>query len=683
MVSGSLPADDQQLADELTLIGIAVEGIDRSGLETVFEMEITTNRVDAMNHYGIARECSALYDLDLKPITPKVVEKGGEHFPIRIVEPALCARYTALVLRDVQVKASTGEIAERFAALAQKPINNAADASNYTLLEMGHPTHVFDLDKLAGGTIIVRKAKAGEKIKTLDGIERTLHEDDLVIADAEKPVAIAGVIGGEDTKVTESTRNILIESAWFDTATVRRTSKRHLIHTDASHRFERGADYNATLLACRRVAELILAQGGGEIVSPLLDNIAREIVIAPVELRLAQVRRILGKEICADEIRRILTRLGFGLRPLDDERFEVSLPTWRLDVSREIDLMEEIARVHGFNQFQNTLPAFSGGVIELPNAEKESKLRQSLLALGYNEALSNTFISREDAERFTPNQKPVELENPLSEERAVMRTSLLPGMLDMLEYNLNRDQNEVHLFEMGNTFRAEGERVAQSPALCLAFTTPNNPTDWPQGSFYRLKGAVQELLRRFDGKVAFGPNMGNGQDARTSTGTALLEGASGALLHPGRSAMVALDGDLVGLFGEVTATAYGRRKFRQPLYVAEIFVDRLNEHALRQPRYTPLSRYPAVERDFSVLLPEGVRWEQVHSAVKALNLPEMRSFDILEVFRSKAVGEGTYSALLRVVLQSPERTLREEEVAAASDRIIIALNALGGSLRTS
>ncbi len=662
MVSGALPADDQ-LADELTLIGIAVEGTGRTGAEAVFEMEITTNRVDAMNHYGIARECSALYDLELRPIAPKVPEGASEGFPIEIREASLCARYTSLILRDVNVKPSAGQVAERFAALGQKAINNAADASNYALLELGHPTHVFDLDRLVGCKLIVRKALKGEKLKTLDGVERALFENDLVIADAERPVAIAGVLGGEETKVTEATRNILIESAWFDTATVRRTSKRHILHTDASHRFERGADFNATPLACRRVAELIVQQGGGRIASPLLDNIARQITIAPVELRLAQVRRILGKEIDEAEIERILGRLGFALRPLSAGHFETAVPTWRLDVSREIDLIEEVARVHGFNRFENHLPPFSGGVVELPASEGENHIRQTLLALGYNEALSYTFSSREDVKRFTPGLKPVALENPLSEERAVMRTSLIPGMLDMLEHNLNRDQNTVRLFEIGNVFHADGEQVAQAPAVCFAFTMGQNVSDWPEGGFYQLKGDLENLLRRLDGIFQYATDAPE-------------------FFHPGRSACVSLNGTVVATLGEIAASSYGLRKFKQSLYLCEIYLDRLYAQPVRKAGYEPLSRFPAVERDLSFLLPNAVTWEELRAAVTGLNIPELRDFRIVEVFRGKSIGEDRYSALFRVVLQSVERTLKDNEVALWSERLIAAITALGGSQRT-
>ncbi len=672
MVSAPLPSNDQQLADDLTLIGIAVEAIDRNGAEPVFEMDITTNRVDAMNHYGIARECSALYDCDLKPIAPHVPEPDSrltplEQFPIQIEEPGLCARYTALLLRDVEVRPSVGNVVERFAALGQKAINNAADASNYTLLEMGHPTHVFDLDKLAGGAIYVRKARAGETITTLDGISRQLFEDDLVIADAERPVAIAGVIGGDASKVTESTRNILIESAWFDTATVRRTSRRHGLHTDASHRFERGADYNATPLACRRVAELILQSGSGRVGSGVIDKIARKIEIAPVPLGIAEVWRILGKEIGKEEIQRILTRLGFGVEALGNLDFLVSVPSWRLDVSREIDLVEEIARVHGFDRFPDHLPAFSGSVVELPAASKEEWLRAELLALGYHEAISNTFMGREDAARFTPDAVGVELANPLSEERALMRTSLLPGMLDMLEYNLNRGQSDVRLFEMGNTFIADRDAVEQRPSACFAATRPASKAaaeekDWREMPFFQMKGDLAALLRGYEGVPEY-------------------IAAAPAYFAAGRSASVSLNSVAVAALGELAPAAFGARKFKQGIYACELYLHRLFAQPLRIAGYAPLSRFPDTERDFSFILPDGVSWGHVQNVVAQLRIPELRNFDIVEVFRGRSVAERHYSTLLRATFQSRERTLTDAEVAQHAARIVAAITALGGTLR--
>src|SRR5271155_1868292 len=460
-----LPVDYPRLADELTLAGVAVEGVSGEGENTIFEMEITTNRPDAMNHYGVAREASALYDLPLKAIEPKLPpSQGNSDVTIDIQEPELCPRFSAREIRGATIKASPAHVAHRLQLLDQRPISNAVDATNYVLWESGKPTHVYDLDLLEGRRLVIRKARTGETLKTLDGVERKLSNEDLVVADARKPVGLGGVMGGFDTMITEKTKNILIESAWWDPATVRRMSKRHGLHTDASHRFERGADFESTVASTNRVAELIMASRGvcgcGTLVGDVIDVVARKLDLAPVELDLREVQRILGEKLSTLEIVRILTRLGFMLIPEGEDTYLVHIPSWRLDVEREIDIIEELARLHGYDKFPNTLPAYSGEVRDLSDARKDVQLRSSLLALGYNEAISLTFISKEDARRFSTAPE-LDLANPLSDEASVMRTSLVPGMLNMLAYNLNRGSENVRLFEAGNAFEAVGEKAVE------------------------------------------------------------------------------------------------------------------------------------------------------------------------------------------------------------------------------
>ena len=468
-----LAVDDRRLAEDLTGVGIAVEGISGSGANTLFEMEIGTNRPDAMNHYGVAREAAAIYDLPLKQfsvLSSQFSAKSARDapFPIQVEEPQLCPRFSARVIRGTQVKPSPAKIAHRLQLLDQRPISNAVDATNYVLWEIGKPTHVFDMDLLEGGKLVIRKAKDGEKLKTLDGVERTLTSEDLVVADAKKPVGLAGVMGGFDTMITDKTRNILIESAWWDPLTVRKSSRRHGLHTDASHRFERGADFESTILSCDLVAALILESGGGKLVGDVMDVMSRKMDQAPVVLRLSEVHRILGGNLSTGEIFRILKSLGFTLIPEGQgtAEFRVVIPSWRLDVEREIDLIEEIARLHGYDKFENTLPAYSGTVVELPHAAVDATLRARALALGYDEAVSLTFISHADAERFS-SAAVLELENPLSEEASVMRTSMAPGMLGMLAWNLNRDSENVRLFEMGRVYEM---RLGEPARLCLGAT---------------------------------------------------------------------------------------------------------------------------------------------------------------------------------------------------------------------
>src|SRR5579863_908880 len=666
-----LDVNYHQLADDLTLAGIAVESVSGEGDDAVFEMDITTNRPDAMNHYGVARECSAIYDLPLKAIEPQLPAASGPKvvpFPIEIAEPELCARFTGRVIRNVNIKPSPAKIVRRLGLLDQRAINNAVDATNYTLWEMGKPTHVFDLDLLEGGKIVVRRARDGEMLKTLDGIERKLTSEDLVVADARKPVGLAGTMGGFDTMITEKTRNILIESAWWDPVTVRKMSRRHGLHTDASHRFERGADYESTVLSCNRVAELILQSGGGELVGAPVDVIARPLDQAPVALHLSEVQRILGEKLEAREILRILRRLGFELIPEPGEELEftVQVPSWRLDVEREIDVIEEIARLHGYDKFPNTLPAYVGAVVELPDAQKEKKLRTSLLALGYDEAISLTFISHQDAEQFS-SVPVIELANPLSEEASVMRTSMVPGMLNMLAYNLNRGTNNVRLFEAGNVFEAAGEKTAEFKRICMGATGSALKASVLQAarpiSFFDLKGDVETLLAVF---------QHNGIEYKADAAD---------YYHPGRSASAWMDREVVAQFGQIHPEIATGRKLKQDVFVAEIYSGRLFKRGLRAVRYEALPRYPAVERDFSFIFDESVEFATIEKAVAGLVLTEMRSFVPVEIFCGGSIPAGKYSLLLRATFQSSERTLREDEVGRWSGAIVRALESLGGTLR--
>ncbi len=705
-----LKVEDRQLADDLTLAGIAVESIktDIVPHPLLFEMEIGTNRPDAMCHYGVARECSAIYDLPLKPIQPKLpnAKAAAKPFAIKIEDTKGCLRFTARVIRNVKIVESPAKILDRLAIDDHRGVSNAVDASNYTLMEMGKPTHAYDLDKLEGGKLIVRRARAGETLKTLDGVERKLSSEDLIIADSKKPVGLAGVMGGFDSAISDSTKNILIESAWFDPATVRKMARRHGMHTDASHIFERGADWGATALACDRVAELILQTAGGELEGDAVDVVAGHVVRHSVWLRQKEVLRILGQEIPSESCARILRRLGFKLSDLREafprgvriaalspealEEFRakakakgielpdwnidaendliVELPTWRLDVEREIDLIEEIARIYGYNKFANTLPSFSGGVVELPNADKAAKVRAVLLALGYNEAISPTFISADEARAFSSDVM-VPLANPLSDEQSVMRTSLIPGMLGMLAWNLNRGTTDVRLFEMGHVFWAPSEEsTEESPMLSIAATgnavAPGVHGSARPYSFFDLKGDIEALLSAFE------------------ISNLRFEKADHSRHHPGRSARAMANGTTVAEFGQIHPDLAATRKLKQEIYIAQVHLDHLFALPLRAPRYQPLSKFPAVDRDFSFLFNDGVSFEQIQSTVRGLKIGELQSFQPAEIFRGGAVPAGKYSVLLRAQFQSIDRTLRDDEVAQWSAQIIKALETLGGTLRS-
>jgi phenylalanyl-tRNA synthetase beta chain len=679
----SIKADDHQLANDLTHAGIAVESVEGEGTNTVYEMDITTNRVDAMNHYGVAREAAAIYDLELKPIQPKIPHVETRHtasqssnnptYGIEIEQPDLCRRFTARGLRGIAIRPSPEKLQKRLEGIGSHGINNAVDATNYILWEMGKPTHVFDLDLLEGGKLVIRFARDGEKLKTLDGIERKLTKEDLVVVDAKKPVGLAGVMGGFDTMITERTKNILIESAWWDPLTTRRMAKRHGLHTDASHRFERGADIESTVLSTNRVAELILASGGGQLEGDVIDVYPRPLQRPTVHLRCSEVKRILGRDISEKDIARILTRLGFTIAGQDNAGWKIKLPSWRLDVDREIDVIEEIARIYGYDNFKNTLPTFAGAVIEHPDAARDAKLRSTSLALGYNEAVSLTFIAAKDAENFS-SAKAAALENPLSEEASVMRTSLLPGMLDMLAHNLNRGQEDVRLFEAGHVFELASGKTSEHKQLALGATTSAISTQLCDKSalnaFRACKGEIESLLENF-------------QHESLSFDTQLP-----AYFHPGRAARAMMDGETVAQFGQVHPEVATARKIKQDVYVAELFLDKLYRHELHEARYQAASKFPAVERDFSFVFDDATSYQQVEQAVRKLKIAELQQLEPIELFRpdpksqkQSSIPAGKYSLLLRTTFQSNERTLRDEEVTRWSEQIIKALQALSGTQR--
>ena len=696
-----LAIDDAQLAEDLTLRGIAVEGIYDLGSSngSLYEMDITTNRVDAMNHYGIAREAAAIYGLALPELKFDLPEPrpSGQPFSVKIEAEDGCGRFTARVLRDITIGESRdwfagAEVATYFALLEQKKISNAVDATNFAWLAMGQPTHAFDLDKLEGG-IVVRRARKGERLKTLDGVERVLDADDLVIADHKKALGLAGVMGGWDTMITPDTKNVLVEAAWFDPVVVRQTARRHGLRTDASHRFERGADFNAAPVASALVSAILLANGGsidGELVDVRVPAAeARTAHRKPVELALCEVRRILGttideEGITASTVENVLTALGCGLAPAVQQTsgqnsWEIRLPSWRLDLEREIDLIEEVARVYGYNRFANTLPEFGEGVRALPWAEKEATVRSTLLAAGFHEAISSTFCSAMEAALTAPQPAlVVPLGNPLSEEAGVLRPSLLPGMLNMIAGNLNRDVNDVRLFEMGTVFSGAnsssvGDKVDERPALsfgAVGALPQESALHAPRAfDFFDVKGLVEQVVSRFEMRGMYFDRFP--ADAGLTPGW----------LHPYRSSRVVADGVTVGWFGQLHPREAATRKIKDAVLLGEIYLDRLYKLGLRRPIAREISRYQPVRRDFSLVLHDNIDWETIDRAMAGLQIPELVEWRVREVFRDARLGAQEYALLLGATFQAPDRTLREEELQKFQAQVVDAVGKAGARLR--
>jgi phenylalanyl-tRNA synthetase beta chain len=569
-------------------------------------------------------------------------------------------------------------------------ISNAVDATNYAWLAMGQPTHAFDLDKVEGG-IVVRRAKKGEKLKTLDGVERMLDADDLVVADHARALALAGVMGGWDTMITPATKNVLVEAAWFDPAAVRRTARRHGLHTDASHRFERGADFNAAPVASALVSAILLANGGwieGELVDVCIPAIEQKTAQrGPVELKLSEVQRILGRTVDKDGITAatvedVLRALGCGLasQAHATDSWQVTLPSWRLDLEREIDLIEEVARVYGYNRFANTLPAFGEGVKKLQWAESEAAVRRALLAAGFHEAIASTFCSAAEAALTAPQPgQVVPLGNPLSEEAGVLRPSLVPGMLAMIAGNLHRDVSDVRLFETGTVFSGSAangavEKVEERPALAFgaAGSAPESSALHAARTidFHDAKGVVEQVLERFQARTVYFDRF------------PAEAGLTPEWLHPYRAARVAADGITVGWFGQLHPREAAARKFKEPVLVGELYLDRLYRLPLRKPAAREISRFQPVRRDFSLILSEGTPWEAVDRALADLEIPELVDWRVREVFRDARLGKGEYSLLLGATFQAGDRTLREEELQGLQARVVEAVGKAGARLRT-
>jgi phenylalanyl-tRNA synthetase beta chain len=693
-----LPVSDTQLAEDLTLRGIAVEGIFDlgPGNGSLYEMDITTNRVDAMNHYGIAREAATIYGVQLLPLETSLQKHAPAAHPFSVAIEATdaCGRFTARVLRGISVTESRdwfpgSEVSTYFGLLEQKKISSAVDATNFVWLAMGQPTHAFDLDKIQGG-VIVRRARKGEKLKTLDGIERNLDPEDLVVADHAKPLALAGVMGGWDSMITPATTNVLVEAAWFEPMAVRRTARRHGLHTDASHRFERGADFNAGPVASALVSRILLANGGsidGDLVDvrvPALESHTAQ--RKSIALALSEVHRLLGttidtQGISASSVESILTGLGCSLSGLqqgssnDQKSWSIALPSWRLDLDREIDLIEEVARVYGYNRFANTLPAFGEGVNALPWAEAESAVRRTLLASGFHEAIAGTFCSAAEAALTAPQPGiVVPLGNPLSEEAGVLRPSLLPGLLASVAGNLHRDVSDVRLFELGTVFNGTTEKVEERPALAFVASgaLPEQSALHPARpiEFHDIKGVVEQLLARFQIRTIYFDRFPP------------ESGLTPSWLHPYRAARIVADGITVGWFGQLHPNEAAARKLKDAVLLGEIYLDRLYKLPLRKPAARDISRFQPVRRDFSLILDQNVAWEKIDQALVALAIPELIDWRAREVFRDAKLGARDYSLLLGVTFQAPDRTLREEELQTFQSQVVAAVARVGARLRS-
>jgi phenylalanyl-tRNA synthetase beta chain len=535
-------------------------------------------------------------------------------------------------------------------------------------MDLGHPLHAFDLSRLSAQKIIVRRAKPGEPLRTLDGVNRTLTRENLVIADGTRPVALAGVMGGEESGISASTRSVLLESAWFDPVSIRRTSKSQGLHTEASHRFERGADIQMAPVALDRTAALIQAIAGGEILAGMIDVYPRVIQRPELSLKRCEIPRILGAEIPGEEIERILRGLGFQVERKDGETWRVNVPSFRVDISREVDLVEEVARHVGYDRLPARVRPAPPGVERDITRDKITTTSSLLVALGFHEMIAPSMVDPEESERFSAS-RPVVIANPLSQDASAMRTSAVPSMLSAIRWNLDRDKMDVRLFELGKIYNLGAQGVPEEHRVLSLGATGHRRPKWindnqPDIDFWDLKGDLETILEAFDIPALD------------------FESSGPSYLEPGRSGRMRTQGVELAVFGLIRQDLKDQYKLRQEVWVAEINFERLLDFPLRSRKFRPISKFPAVERDFSLVLPDELPYARLSSAIAGLGLEEILTFQPVDRFRGGTIPSGHYSLLLRVTFQSQSHTLTSEEIGALSQKLLAALEGLGAHLRT-
>lgn len=655
-----LTLNPKELAERMTMVGFAVESVERLGDDHILDFDLTSNRPDALSHRGIAREAALVCGTSLKQTEVALAESGepaASLAAVEILDPALCPRYAARVIRGVKVGPSPKWLVDRLESIGQRSVNNIADITNYVMFEMGQPTHAFDLDLLHGRRIIVRRARAGEQLTTLDGFARELSPEMLMIADEDRVVAVAGVMGGEETEINNGTTDVLLESAYFTRASVRATARALGLDTEASYRFARGADPAAQAKAADRVGQLIAEIAGGQIAPGVIDVRPVDVINYPVALRVERVERLTGLGVSTDDAVRILRALEFDVEIQADQKTLMALaPSFRVDIAREEDLVEEVARHTGYDLVDTTLPAWSGTGNYLTNDAQRRRVRRVLMDMGFNEAITFSFVNGERDARFRAGQASITLANPIDVDESEMRASLMTGLVESLQRNFNHGNRDVKLFEMGRVFTVEaaGERPLERELLAFVMSGAVASDDWRGGrqvDFYDLKGAIEAVL------------------SSLNISGFTIERARVEYLHPGQSAVLSREGEQLARLGRLHPRVASLYKFRQPVYVAEIEFEKLLALKADPVRYSPLPRLPAATRDVSALVPDQVLWGEIESAIAGLGISEISSVRVFDMYKGKEMQEGYRSLAFRVTYRGEGRTLTDEEVAQMHDRV--------------
>ncbi len=634
------------------------------------EVGLTPNRPDCLSVIGVAREVAALYGKQLKLPSSNLIEASEtivSHASVDIENTRACPRYAARMIRGVKIGPSPDWMVRRLEAVGMRSINNIVDVTNYVMMELGHPLHAFDFRFVEEGRIVVKCAQEGDSFATLDDQKHQLSAEDLMICDGRKAVALAGVMGGQNSEVQGDTETILLEAAYFDPITVRRTSKRHGLHTESSHRFERGADIDMVPVALDRAAALMAELGRGDVLAGVVDVYPQALPQRQIELTLVSVNRMLDLPLDAATVTQCLESIGLNVSTQvnDDGKLLVSIPSFRPDLERDIDLIEEVARLHGYDKIPVTMPI---GVVDatLPPARQQlqKKLRNMLVAGGFSETINYSFIAADAVGKIglsgaDNRTHHVPILNPLSEEQAVMRTSLVPSLLETVARNLNYRSTNLRLFELRPVFLAgEDERTAERLSLAAVMTGRKDPEGWAQSvaavDFYDLKGIVEELMQAFGLEQAkFDANR------------------SQPYLHPGKScAVVTHNGMLLGYLGEVHPRTLTGFDIDQPVFLLDLDVEELFRHHVSRRSFTPLSRFPDVSRDTALLLNEDVRAEQILDILHQIKSKTVEDLTLFDLYTGKGIPQGKKSIGVRIRYRDMTKTLTEEEVGKAHDKMV-------------
>lgn len=639
---------------------IGSDAVELLGLhDVVFEYEVTSNRVDCFGVIGIAREVAATFGKEL--VLPVVTETGNQedvkdYVSVEVQDTELCPRYTARVVKNIKLAPSPQWMQRRLASVGIRPINNIVDITNYVMEEYAQPMHAFDLDKLAGRKIIVRKAKQGEPFVTLDGQERILDDSMLMICDGEKPVGVAGIMGGENSKITDDVKTMLFEAATFDGTNIRLTGKKLGMRTDAQAKFEKGLDPNNAMDAMNRACQLIEELGAGEVVGGAIDvyPVKKEPITIPYDVD--QINSLLGTDLDEDTMVGYLEKLELQV---DREKKEVLVPTWRQDLERMADLAEEVARFYGYDNIPMTLPsgsATAGGLSE--KLQHERIARQVAESYGFHEGMTFSFESPKVYEKLMLAEDDVlrssiAITNPLGEDYSVMRTSALGGMLTSLATNYNRRNKDVRLYELANVYLPKALPLTELPDERMQLTLGM----YGEGDFFTMKGLVETLLQKMGlrERTQYDPVAGKN------------------FLHPGRQAKVIYQGKELAFLGEVHPEVLDNFSIGQKAYIAVVDMQTLSEFADFDVKYTGVPKFPAITRDISLNMKKQVLAGDVEAVIRDRGGKLVESYELFDIYEGSQLMQGHKSLAYKIVFRAKDRTLTDDEVSAVMDKIIQAL----------